>query len=90
MMPRSVMIREITGMLVTAIARAKTSTKAVRLPAGPRKRSVSYSLRNPRPARNGTTLPSAAIPAVALPSRRERIERSSAPEQYISSSSPSW
>jgi hypothetical protein len=35
------MIREITGMLVTAIARANTRTKAVRLPAGPRKRSVS-------------------------------------------------
>jgi hypothetical protein len=84
------MIRAITGMLVTAMARANTNRKAVRSRAGPRKRSVSWSLTKASPATKGRRFPSRAIPMVALPSRRARIDRSSAPEQYISSSSPSW
>jgi hypothetical protein len=89
-MPRSAMIREMTGMLVTAMARAKTSPKENRSSAGPRKRPVSYRPRNASPARNGMTLPTTAIPRTGLRSSRERRARSSVPEQYISRSRPNW
>jgi len=84
------MIREMTGMLVTAMARAKISPKENRSPAGPRKRLVSYRPRNASPARNGTTFPTTAIPRMGLRSPRDSRARSSVPEQYISRSRPSW
>ena len=84
------MIREMTGMLVTAMARAKASPKEIRSPAGPRKRPVSYRARKPSVARNGTTLPMTAMPSTGLRSERVSSARSSAPEQYISRSRPSW
>jgi hypothetical protein len=40
-MPKLAMIRAMTGMLVTAMASAKTSRNAVGLWAGPKKRSLS-------------------------------------------------
>ena len=84
------MIREMTGMLVTAMAKANTRVKLNWSPAGPRKRLVSYTATKASPARNGTTLPATAMPSTLRRSARPSSDRSSAPEQNISSSRPSW
>ena len=88
------MIREMTGMLVTAMARANTRVNTrVKLnwsAAGPRKRLVSYTATKASSARNGTTLPATAMPSTLWRSAHPSSDRSSAPEQNISSSRPSW
>ena len=88
---RSAMIREITGMLVTAMASAKTSAKATRSSAPPMKRLAPSQLStSARPARKGSTLPMREMAATGRPSARDMIERSCVPEQYIRRMRPSW
>jgi hypothetical protein len=63
--PRSSMIREITGMLVTAKAAANTITSDVRFCAVPSRESRSNVRPAAMPTANGTTVAaSVMIPAV--------------------------
>jgi hypothetical protein len=64
------MIREITGMLVTAIAIEKTRRKAVDVEAGPSKPLGENTARNRTAVRNGITVPRTAIEATVFPSSR--------------------
>lgn len=56
-MPRSCMILEITGMLVTAMAIAKMSRNEAALARGPHEDRRSRTCSNPSPARKGRTVP---------------------------------
>jgi len=88
-MPRSYMIRVITGMLVMAIAVANTRTKDTEVADGPQKSCSWMSARKPRPARNGRTMPVTVIQATGRASSRLKADRISAPAQNSRRSSPS-
>ena len=66
-------------MLVTAIARAKTSTKAARSAAGPMCAPSGSSATNPRPTKNGNTMPVIVTAATVLRSSALNEERTSSP-----------
>ncbi len=59
--PVSCMIREITGMLVTATAIPNTRISAAELPAVPMKLLAPSTATSPSPAANGSTRPNDAI-----------------------------
>ncbi len=84
------MMREMTGMLVTAMARLNTSNSAGRLWAAPSRGAESTNLKSTAPATNGHTKPvTVTKPTTRLSPRRNTV-RISAPEQNISRNSPSW
>jgi hypothetical protein len=69
MSPRSARIRDITGMLVTAIPQAKTISIAVRFPAVPIKPPGLTMTMNAAPTAKGTTLPNNAMAPSSAPHR---------------------
>ena len=90
MIPRSSMMREITGMLVMAIAMPNAITNAASVDADPRsvwKCSVHTAT---RPAAKGTAIPTRLIHATACRSERWNNPRISAPALNMRSNSPSW
>ena len=88
--PRSSMIREITGMLVTAIASAKTSSRAVRLWAVPSYRLKSIAVNAATPATNGSSSPIEAIHPTTRADDRLIRPRICVPAVNMRSRSPSW
>ncbi len=64
------MIREITGMLVAAIAIAKISRKRMRVPDGPKNWDSLMTPSAASPARNSNTVPN---PRMNAPVRRPRV-----------------
>ena len=90
MIPRSNMIREITGMLVTAIASPNTSRSAVSFWATPSRLEESMTRNSSRPATKGSTTPTTVTSPTTRVSPRRKTERISAPEANISSSRPIW
>ena len=88
--PRSTRIREITGMLVTAIPHENTMSSDVWFAAEPIKPPGLSTSKKAAPAANGMRLPISAISDVVRPSPRRRWDRRVAPAQYIRSNCPSW
>ena len=84
------MIREITGMLVTATARPNTSVSAVWLPRRSGEPVGSRVMNTSRPARKGTVTPRTVTSPTTRASSGRNAVRISAPEQNIRSRSPSW
>ena len=84
------MIREITGMLVTAIAIANTSSSAVRFCAVPSKRVKSMAVKAATPTRNGTTRPATATEATTRVDDRLMSPRICVPAVNMRSRRPSW
>ena len=83
------MIREITGMLVIAIAIENTSTNDVVFPLGPHRLFWSISCEIPNPATNGMHMPAAKTAPTVRRSPRRNTVRSSDPAMNSSSSRPS-
>ncbi len=83
------MIREITGMLVTAIAIANTSRSAVRFCAVPSKRVKSMAVNARTPTRNGTTRPATATEDTTRVDDRLMSPRICVPAVNMSSRRPS-
>jgi hypothetical protein len=83
------MIREITGMLVMAIAIANTRKKDPREPAVPSHRRRSSTASAPRPARNGSAIPATLTDRIVRRSPRRRADRISEPAENMSSRRPS-
>ena len=84
------MIREITGMLVTAIAIAKTSRSAVRFCAVPSKRVKSIAVNAITPTMNGTTSPATATVLTTRVDDRLMSPRICVPAVNMRSRRPSW
>ena len=89
-MPRSCMILEITGMLVTAMAIAKMSRNEAALACGPHEDRKSRTCSSPSPARKGRTVPVLNTQPTVLFSPRRWPDRIWAPEQNSNKSRPSW
>ncbi len=89
-MPRSCMIFEITGMLVTAMAIAKMSRNEAALACGPHEDRRSRTCSSPSPAKKGRTVPVVKIQPTVLFSPRLWVALICAPEQNSNNSRPSW